>query len=185
MGEVSPPPPFLYNLYFGKGSQSLEAHGDRLLAPGAPLTYFNDGGVRRIFLGLTFWPEGIFWVLWKMLGFFWVAKTTQGFFWVLYFLSAQIKNNISAIYSFVFDQNQSWSWHVLAFQKINNKICWCKNTEGFFWVDKFWSWDFFGYKIWTSVGSHPPSLKYVSGAPGLLASLETPMSALAEQRESR
>ena len=30
------------------------------LSPGAPLTYFNDGGVRRIFLGLTFWPKGIF-----------------------------------------------------------------------------------------------------------------------------
>ena len=28
--------------------------------PGAPLTYFNDGGVRRIFLGLTLWPKGIF-----------------------------------------------------------------------------------------------------------------------------
>ena len=28
--------------------------------PGAPLTYFNDGGVRRIFWGLTFWPKGIF-----------------------------------------------------------------------------------------------------------------------------
>ena len=28
--------------------------------PRAPLTYFNDGGVRRIFLGLTFWPTGIF-----------------------------------------------------------------------------------------------------------------------------
>ena len=109
---------------------------------------------RRIFLGLTFWPKGIFLGLWKAPGFFWVAKTTEGFFLVLYFSSAQIKNNISASYSVVFDQNQSWSWHVLAFQKINNKICWCKNTEGFFWVDKFWSWDFFGYKIWTSVG--PP-----------------------------
>ena len=102
--------------------------------PGAPLTYFNDGGVRRIFWGLTFWPKGIFWGLWKTPGFFWVAKTTEGFFWVLYFSSAQIKNNISAIYSFVFDQNQSWSWHVLVFQKLNNKICRCKNTEGFFWV---------------------------------------------------
>ena len=30
------------------------------LSPGAPLTYFNDGGVQRIFLGLTFWPKGIF-----------------------------------------------------------------------------------------------------------------------------
>ena len=102
--------------------------------PGAPLTYFNDGGVRRIFWGLRFWPKGIFLGLWKTPGFFWVAKTTQGFFWVLYSSSAQINNNISAIYSFVFYQNQSWSWHVLAFQKINNKICWCKNTEGFFWV---------------------------------------------------
>ena len=80
------------------------------------------GGVRRIFLGLTFWPKG----LWKTPGFFWVAKTTEGFFLVLYFSSAQIKNNISASYSVVFDQNQSWSWHVLAFRKINNKICWCK-----------------------------------------------------------
>ena len=31
-------------------------------------------------------------------GFFWVAKTTQEFFWVLFFSSAQINNNISAIY---------------------------------------------------------------------------------------
>ena len=94
----------------------------------------TGGGVRRIFFGLTFWPKGIFLGLWKTPGFFWVAKTTQGFFGVLYFSSAQINNNISAIYSFLLDQNQSWSWHVLAFQKINNKICWCKNTKGFFWV---------------------------------------------------
>ena len=33
------------------------------LSPGAPLTYFNDRGVRRIFLGLTFWPKGIIWGL--------------------------------------------------------------------------------------------------------------------------
>ena len=94
--------------------------------PGAPLTYFNDGGggVRRIFWGLRFWPKGIF------LG----RENNTGIFWVLYSSSAQINNNISAIYSFVFDQNESWSWHVLAFQKIKNKICWCKNTEGFFWV---------------------------------------------------
>ena len=41
---------------------------DSDLRPGAPLTYFNDGGeggggVRRIFLGLTFWPKRIFWGL--------------------------------------------------------------------------------------------------------------------------
>ena len=28
--------------------------------PGAPLTYFNDGGIRVIFLGLKFWPKVIF-----------------------------------------------------------------------------------------------------------------------------
>ena len=27
--------------------------------PGVPLTYFTDGEVRRIFLGLKFWPKGI------------------------------------------------------------------------------------------------------------------------------
>ena len=131
------------------GLKGLKTHSDvnSHSTPRAPLTNFNDGGgVRRIFLGL-----------WKTPGFSWVAKTTQGFFWVLYFSSAQIKNNISAIYSFVFDQNQIWSWHVLAFQKISNKICWCKNTEGFFWVDKFWSWDFLGYKN-EPLSSYPPPI---------------------------
>ena len=85
----------------------------RVKTPGAALKYFNDGGVGRIFLGLTFWPKEIF------LG----RENNRGIFWVLYFSSAQIKNNMSAIYSFVFEQNQSWSWHVLAFQKIYNKIC--------------------------------------------------------------
>ena len=65
------------------------------------------GGVRRIFLGLTFWPKGIFLGLWKTPGFFWVTKTTEGFLWVLYFSSAQVKNNISATYSFVFYQNRN------------------------------------------------------------------------------
>ena len=73
-------------------------HNLSVQLPGTPLTYFNDGGVRRIFLGLIFWPKGIFLGLRKTLGFFWVAKTTQGFVWVLYFSSAQINNNISAIY---------------------------------------------------------------------------------------
>ena len=34
----------------------------------------------------------------KDAGIFLCPKTTQGFFWVLYFSSAQINNNISAIY---------------------------------------------------------------------------------------
>ena len=33
---------------------------DKVKIPGAPLTYFNDRGVRKIFLGLTFLPKGIF-----------------------------------------------------------------------------------------------------------------------------
>ena len=66
--------------------------------PGAPLTYFNDGGVQRIFWVWHFGQKGFFLGLWKTPGFFWVAKTTQGFFWVLYFSSAQINNNISEIY---------------------------------------------------------------------------------------
>ena len=61
--------------------------------PGAPLTYFNDGGVRRIFWGLRFWPKGIFLGLWKTPGFFWVAKTTQGFFG--YCILHQLKSTIT------------------------------------------------------------------------------------------
>ena len=59
-----------------------------ILIPGAPLTYFSDGEVRRIFLGLTFWPKGIFLGLWKTPRFFWVAKTTQGFFGLFFFISS-------------------------------------------------------------------------------------------------
>ena len=29
-------------------------------SPGPPLTYFNDRGGPKDFLGLTFWPKGIF-----------------------------------------------------------------------------------------------------------------------------
>ena len=32
----------------------------RAKTPGAPLTYFNDGGVPVMFLGLRFWPKVIF-----------------------------------------------------------------------------------------------------------------------------
>ena len=46
-----------FNDYFIQSSAHLIAN---LRLPGAPLIYFNDGGVRRIFLGLTFWPTGIF-----------------------------------------------------------------------------------------------------------------------------
>ena len=46
----------------------------RVRIPGAPLTSFNDSGVRVIFLGLKFWPKVIFLGLSKTPGFFGVAK---------------------------------------------------------------------------------------------------------------
>ena len=95
--------------------------------PGTPITYFNEGD----FLGL-----------WKTLGFFLGREKTQGFCWVLYFSSAQINNSISAIYC-------SWGLFVIIFADT-------KALRDFFWVDKFWIWDFFGYKIWTSLGPSPP-----------------------------
>ena len=103
----------------------------------------------------------------KDAGIFWGRENNTGIFWVLYSSSAQINYNISAIYSFVFDQNQRWSWHVLAFQKIKNKICWCKNTEGFFWVTNSEVGIFLGIKYvgppvikiceWGPWGKWPPS----------------------------
>ena len=132
------------------------------------------GGSEGFFWVWDFGQKGFFWVYERCRDFFGVAKTTQGFFWVLYFSSAQINNNISAIYSFVFDQNQSWSWHVLAFQKIKIKFADAKTLRDFFGYAKK-STDFFGQTN-SEVGifwgikyeplSDPPSLKYVSGAPG-------------------
>ena len=56
-------------------------------SPGAPLTYFNDGGVRRIFLGLTFWPNGIFSGL-KDAGIFLGRENNTGIFLgVVFFIS--------------------------------------------------------------------------------------------------
>ena len=49
-----------------------------------PTDIFLWWGVQGIFGGLKFWPKGIFW--------------GREFLWVLYFSSAQINNNISAIY---------------------------------------------------------------------------------------
>ena len=86
------PPPFLYNLYFGKGPQSLEAHGGRLLAPGAPLTYFNDGGVRRIFLGLTFFARRDFFGSMKDAGIFLGHENNTGIFLgIVFFISSNQK----------------------------------------------------------------------------------------------
>ena len=49
--------------------------------PGAPLTYFNDGEVRVIFLGLKFWPKVIFWGCErKKRDFFGLRNKDQGIF---------------------------------------------------------------------------------------------------------
>ena len=51
---------FLVELSTRKGAYIFGISGIRTFCPGAPLTYFNDGGVRVIFLGLKFWPKVIF-----------------------------------------------------------------------------------------------------------------------------
>ena len=66
--------------------------------PGPPLIYFNDrgrgGGVRVIFLGLKFWPKGIFSVYERHRDFLGHEKSTKGFFGcakeVGFFLGSQI-----------------------------------------------------------------------------------------------
>ena len=61
--------------------------------PGAPLTFFNDGGVRRIFLGLTFGQKGFFWVYERRRDFFGSRKQHRDFFGYCIF-----NNNVNAIY---------------------------------------------------------------------------------------
>ena len=53
-----------------------------------PHVLLSGEGVRGMFWNLKFWPKRIF------LG----HKKTQVFFWILYFLSSQTNNNVSAIY---------------------------------------------------------------------------------------
>ena len=50
--------------------------------PGAPLTYFNEGGgvVRVIFLGLKFWQKVIFSVYGRRWDSFWVTKKKREIF---------------------------------------------------------------------------------------------------------
>ena len=55
-------------------------------------------GVRGIFLGLKFWPKGIFLGVYGEHGDFFGLRKKPEIFWVLHFSSAQIKNNIYAIY---------------------------------------------------------------------------------------
>ena len=50
--------------------------------PGTPLTYFNDGEVRVIFLGLKFWAKVIFWVYERRRDFFGSRKKDRGIFGV-------------------------------------------------------------------------------------------------------
>ena len=68
--------------------ENSKLHGNlnnhKTVPPGAPLTYFNDGGgggeKSVIFFGLKFWPKVIFWVSMKDTGIFWgLEKETVGF----------------------------------------------------------------------------------------------------------
>ena len=80
--------------------------GASALHPGAPLTYFKDGGPKDFFGSDILAKRDSFGSV-KDAGIFLGRENNTGIFWVLYFSSAQINNNISAIYNFVFDQNQS------------------------------------------------------------------------------
>ena len=61
----------------------------KFTTPGAQLTYFNDGGIRRIFLGLTFWPKGIFFGFMKDAGIFLGRENNTGIFWgIVFFISS-------------------------------------------------------------------------------------------------
>ena len=54
------------SLYFLKFSELLNPSYHNIFSPGAPLTYFTEGGgggVLGIFLGPKFLPKGIFWGL--------------------------------------------------------------------------------------------------------------------------
>ena len=59
---------------------SRHSKNHTLKGPGAPLTYFNDGGVCVIFLGLKFWSEVFFWVYEIRREFFALQKEKESFF---------------------------------------------------------------------------------------------------------
>ena len=57
--------------------------------PRAPLTHFNDRRVRRIILGLTFWPKGIFWESMKDARIFLGRENNTGIFLgIVFFISS-------------------------------------------------------------------------------------------------
>ena len=65
--------------------------------PGGPLTYFNDGGGPKDFLGSEILAKRDFFGSMKDAGIFLGRENNTGIFWVLYSSSAQINNNISTI----------------------------------------------------------------------------------------
>ena len=58
--------------------------------PGAPLTYFNDGrGGPKDFLGLTFWPKGIFFGVYERRRIFLGRENNTGIFLgIVFFISS-------------------------------------------------------------------------------------------------
>ena len=67
----------------------------------------TGGGGPKDFFGSDILAERDFFGSMKDAGNFLCHENNRGIFLGIVFSSAQIKNNISAIYSFVFDQNQS------------------------------------------------------------------------------
>ena len=79
------------SLYFLKFSELLNPSYHNIFSPGAPLTYFTEGGgggVLGIFLGPKFLPKGIFWGLWKMQIFSGRGKSTGIFWGIVLFISS-------------------------------------------------------------------------------------------------
>ena len=60
------------------------------LDPGAPLTYFNDGGGSEgFFWGLIFWPKGVFFGSMKDARIFWGRENNAGIFLgIVFFISS-------------------------------------------------------------------------------------------------
>ena len=76
--------------------------------PGAPLTYFNDGGEGgpKDFFGSDILAKRDFYGSMKDAGNFLGRENNRGIFLGIVFFISSNQNNISTIYSFVFDQTK-------------------------------------------------------------------------------
>ena len=137
---------FKFNKMFGKRN-SFNIAGQWGWAPGAPPTYFNDGGVRQRFIFYTQKNPSVSLHQQILLFTFWKAKTCQLQLW---FFNLVKNKTINCAYVIV-----DLSWWKIQYPK--KSLCCFRDPK----------------KI--PVGQNvrpkkilrtPPSLKYVSGAPG-------------------